>query len=185
MDPSWTAAAKRVYEGLLKALPAERRPRPTGIESDEGAEPSADSAVPEPRDQGQATVRGQAATREEAIEAGALVDVSEQAAELGLTLPIGITRPLWEAGITDAGSASEEEQPGRLRDLLIALRLHLVRLPGLPLVSQFPALLAFQPEAVPRVCVVSAIVHLDGANRPVLTLALPSEVSLTIRHEMN
>src|SRR5581483_10709664 len=78
MDPSWTAAAKRVYEGLLKALPAERRPRPTGIESDEGAEPSADSAVPEPRDQGQATVRGQAATREEAIEAGALVDVSEQ-----------------------------------------------------------------------------------------------------------
>lgn len=187
MDPTWTAAAKRVYEGILQAMPADRRPLPdeTGDGTAQAAPEPGGGRPAEPWDEGQASIRGQLASREEAIEAGALVDVSEQAAELGLTLPVGITLPLWENGITDRENVPEEERPARLRDLLMALRLHLVRLPGLPLVSQFPALLAFRPEPVPQVCVVSAIVHLDGASRPVLTLALPSEVSITARHEMN
>ncbi len=199
LDPSWTGRAKAVYEGLLKAMGAQAPVTAEGLSEALGspeATPSGSAGPTAPlgaRDADDGAAGGpadamatpQLASRADAIAAGFLVDVSEQAAALGLRLPVGISRPLWEAGITVSHSIPEDEHPLRVRDLLMALRLHLVRLPGLPVVSQFPALLTFLPEPIPQVCLIAALVHTDEANRPALILALPSELSTTLGPKLN
>lgn len=54
--------------------------------------------------------------REAAIQAGTLIDVTPTAQQLGITFPVTITRPLWEAGIVTNQSLPEKEQTNRLRD---------------------------------------------------------------------
>jgi hypothetical protein len=182
LNPSWSAAARDVYEGIIVAL-GENGPSQLGVD-----EPQV-SAVPlssaeEPvttRDlvltdaQQQAPV--QLLNRQEAIEAGILVDVSPIAEQVGLRLSVGISKPLWELGITASHQLADEECHTRVRDVLLALRLHVEQAEITAPWIKFPALLALPPEAQPQVCTLVAIAHKDSSAPYALTVMLPEEMS--------
>ena len=190
-DPTWSTAARAIYDGIVKALPAGHAgeslfsgsvmaPPATGAVSGlaaggdasaaETSSDSSESSVLKPAGETPVT------SRQEAVERGLLVDVSGLATELGLSIPIGISKPLWETGITVAGQIGDTERDQRVRDILMALRLSLGGSRDLPSVMQFPALLSFPPESSPRLCSVIAVAHRDADAPFALTLLHPSEV---------
>ena len=118
--------------------------------------------------------------REGAIQAGALIDVTPTALELGITFPVTVTRPLWEAGIVTTPPLPEEDQTGRLRDILIAFRLRLASLTTVSPLLDFPVLLALPPNSVPQPVPLFAMIQPDPTHQVKVTLLLPQEVSLSI-----
>nr|MBI3611824.1 hypothetical protein [Nitrospirota bacterium] len=198
-DPTWSATARAVYDGILGAaggrfqaaepLPTDKettaQPTPTGQEV-EGTDLPATLDVPhtqdrqepddKPFDVGQPSLR----SREEAIQAGLLIDVTPLAKSLGLPLPVGITKPLWRVAITASDGIPEEQHEARLRDVLMALRLRLVtNRMTIPWI-EFPALLSFPPEPTAQVCVLHAVAHGSHADPLTLTLALREEIATII-----
>jgi len=195
-NSSWSASARVIYDGIVNALPKEvvaalpeveavlaeleaKLPAVSGVEKktlvdmdskEEGtaADSTAGPAVPTIRD------------RQEAIQSGILIDVTPIAKELGLTFPVTITKPLWDIGIVTNQSLSQEEQSGRLRDILMAFRLRLASLATISPLIDFPALLAMPPSTVPQPVPLFAIIQPDAGNQANVTLLLPNEVSLTI-----
>ncbi len=141
------------------------------IHSDQG---SADQSS---ADQGSGGGIPPATSRTEAIKEGLLIDVTQEAANIGLPLPVGITKPLWDIGVTASHTLTEEQHQARVRDILLALRLHLSVSPLVSPVMQFPALLSFPPDPVPQVCLLCAVVHKDKTNPQALTVVLPNEIS--------
>jgi hypothetical protein len=182
VNPSWSAAARDVYEGIIVAL-GENVPSPPLVDeravstalvsSPEKPETTRDLAVTEP--QQQAPV--QLLNRQEAIEAGILVDVSPIAEQVGLRLSVGISKPLWELGITASHQLADEECDTRVRDVLLALRLHVEQAEITAPWIKFPALLALPPDAQPQVCTLVAIAHKDSSAPYALTVMLPEEMS--------
>jgi hypothetical protein len=197
-NPVWSESAKRVYEGLIHALPAlpdeivvppNQNPRgekppleavlalPTAEElklenpthSGNGLEMQADL----PANQ-------LIANRQQAIQAGFLIDVSTDAQKLGLTFPVTVTKPLWEVGIAPTESMSEEEKTERLRDVLMAFRLRIASQATLSPLIDFPAMLSMPPGEVPQPVPLFALIQPDEQNRAAATLLLPNEVSAPI-----
>lgn len=187
-DPNWSAAARAVYDGIVKALPAGHAGdslAPGGAGATEAVSVASDSAKTateahlesESAAEAVGSVPGTPVTsRQEAVEKGLLIDVSSSATDLGFTIPIGISKPLWESGITVAGQFSASDVNQRVRDVLMALRLSLGGSRDLPSVMQFPALLVFPPEESPRLCSMIAVAHKDAEAPFALTLLHPSEV---------
>lgn len=118
--------------------------------------------------------------REQAIQAGILIDVTEDAKKLGLTFPITITKPLWDIGIAPTTGLSEQDKADRLRDVLMAFRLRLAGQTTLSPLIDFPAMLALPPGGVPQPVPLFALIQPDEQNRAMATLLLPNEVSATI-----
>jgi len=118
-------------------------------------------------------------SREEAIQAGALIDVTPIAHRMGLRLPVTFSRPLWEIGITAARNVPEEEFEDRVRDVLMAFRLKLAASRVASPLVEFPALLAFPPNPIPQACVLFAVAHQEADAQMALTFLLPGEVSTT------
>jgi hypothetical protein len=118
-------------------------------------------------------------SRRETEERDWLIDVSEAAQKLGLPFSVTVTRPLWERGIAPAHDFSEEEAAQRLRDVLMAFRLRLVGQPIVAPLLYFPAMLAFPPHEIPQPVLLSALIQADEQRRPVVTLLLPHEISMT------
>ena len=118
--------------------------------------------------------------REAAIQAGILIDVTPTALKLGITFPVTMTRPLWEAGIVTNQSLPEEEQTTRLRDILMAFRLRLAGLTTVSPLIDFPVLLALPPSHVPQPVPLFALIQADPTHQANVTLLLPNEVSLSI-----
>lgn len=182
LNPSWSAAARDVYEGIIVAL-GENGPSQPGV-----GEPEV-SAVPVSSPKEPVTTRDLTVTdaqqqapvqllnRQEAIEAGILVDVSSIAEQVGLRLSVGISKPLWELGITASHQLADEECHTRVRDVLLALRLHVEQAEITAPWIKFPALLALPPEAQPQVCTLVAIAHKDSSAPYALTVMLPEEMS--------
>ena len=181
-NPKWSANARLVYDGLLRALPAPPVPdeaqqdvamnepiariEPAGEESD-GTAPGHEgmpAKIPFQR----------------AIESGALIDVTPTAKQLGLSFPVTVTKPLWDIGIAPTKTLSEEDQAARLRDVLMAFRLKLATQPSISPLIDFPALLAFPPSSVPQPIPLFALIQPDEQNRAMVTLLLPNEVAATI-----
>jgi len=146
-NAAWSASARAVYDGIMKALPHTDIEISTPSNVEELAEtPSAQSEPLQPQEPlalehvgGQELVEGTVIpaairNREAAIQAGTLIDVTPTALQLGITFPVMITRPLWEVGIVTNQSLPEEDQTSRLRDILMAFRL---RLASLTTVSTF------------------------------------------------
>ena len=191
-DPSWSEAARTVYEGILAArgLPAPTPP-PVAPEHQETAtsEPStgesplnpvSSSEQTQPTPELPATMQpSQTLSREEAIQAGALIDVTPIAHRMGLRLPVTFSRPLWEIGITAARNVPEEEFEDRVRDVLMAFRLKLAASRVASPLVEFPALLAFPPNPIPQACVLFAVAHQEADKQMALTFLLPGEVSTT------
>lgn len=141
---------------------------------------SASHLPAEPDTAGQEDLRSSLQSREEAVRAGLLIDVTAQAQALGLPFPVGITRALWNVAVATTQEVPEEQQAMRVRDILMALRLRLaVAQPLLPL-FEFPALLALPPDSVPQICSLLALAHADQDSQQSLTLVLRNEVSAII-----
>ena len=182
-NEAWSASARVVYNGIVKALPHTdvAIPTPSNVEeSAEALEPLAQEQV-----SGQELVEGTAIPpairdREAAIQAGTLIDVTPTALQLGITFPVTITRPLWELGIVTNRSLSEEDQTTRLRDILMAFRLRLASLTTVSPLLDFPVLLALPPSSVPQPVPLFALIQPDPTHQANVTLLLPSEVSLSI-----
>ena len=192
-DPAWSASARTVYEGILTAqgLPV---PTPGSLEQPERTDVPATTPPANATSSGPAssserieeTSTPQAASpqpltlsRDEAIQAGALIDVTPIAHRMGLRLPVSFSRPLWEIGITAARNVPEEEFERRVRDILMAFRLKLAASHvAMPLV-EFPALLTFPPDPIPQACVLFAVAHQEADAQMALTFLLPGEVSTT------
>lgn len=192
-NEAWSASARAVYDGIVKALPHTdvADPTPSNAEELEMA-PSAQSEPLQPQEPlPQEQVDGQELLertvlpptirdREAAIQAGTLIDVTSTALELGITFPVTITRPLWEVGIVTNQSLSEEDQTSRLRDVLMAFRLRLASLTTVSPLLDFPVLLALPPSKVPQPVPLFALIQPDPTHQANVTLLLPNEVSLSI-----
>jgi hypothetical protein len=197
-NPAWSESAKKVYEGLIHALPS--LPEESTLAPDRTAQQEAGTVetVPElpaetesrfddpEKPVGAAEVppdmpAAQLVTnRQQAIRAGFLIDVSVDAQKLGLTFPVTVTKPLWEIGIAPSQALSEADRTERLRDILMAFRLRLASQATLSPLIDFPAMLALPPGAVPQPVPLFALIQPDEQNRAVVTLLLPNEVSTTI-----
>ncbi|HET7909346.1 MAG TPA: DUF6573 family protein [Nitrospira sp.] len=116
----------------------------------------------------------------QAIDAGALIDVTETAKQVGLSFPVAMTKPLWETGIVAGTTLTEEERAARLRDVLMAFRLRLTAQPTTAPLIDFPALLGFPHGAVPRLVPLFALVQPGEHNQAMVTLLLPTEIATTI-----
>jgi hypothetical protein len=190
----WSASARAVYDGIVKAMPHRdiAIPPPSTVET--RAEVSSERGEPL-QPQGPLTqehvagqeLPGEGAVMpstirdwEAAIQAGILIDVTPTALQLGITFPVTITRPLWEMGIVTKQSLSEADQNGRLRDILMAFRLRLASLTTVSPLLDFPALLALPPNGVPQPVPLFALIQPDPTHQANVTLLLPSEVSLSI-----
>lgn len=199
-NPAWSESAKRVYEGLIHALPAlpdETVVTPNqNVSSEESLSPiemsptlptTEEPKLEDPTHSGKSLeVRtdipaNQLITnRQQAIQAGFLIDVSMDAQKLGLTFPVTVTKPLWEIGIAPGDAMSDEEKAERLRDVLMAFRLRIASQATLSPLIDFPAMLALPPGGVPQPVPLFALIQPDEQNRAVATLLLPNEVSATI-----
>lgn len=182
LNPRWSARAKAIYEGILKSLPTQEILDPVDPELSEEplasmpvpTEPRAESAQPSDRST-QAPIPFQ-----QAIDTGALIDVTPTAKQLGLSFSVTVTKPLWDTGIVPANTLTEEERSGRLRDVLMALRLRLTAQPTTAPLIDFPALLAFPHGAIPQPIPLFALVQPDEQHQAMVTLLLPTEVATTI-----
>lgn len=198
-NPAWSESAKKVYEGLIHALPmlpeepllapqtqsalgesqdaARAELLPSESESkiegpakaDEPAEPQTQGPIPQ-----------LITNRQQAIQAGILIDVTEDAQKLGLTFPVTVTKPLWDIGIAPLPELSEQDKAERLRDVLMAFRLRLAGQTTLSPLIDFPAMLSLPPGGVPQPVPLFALIQPDEQNRATATLLLPNEVSATI-----
>jgi hypothetical protein len=192
-NEAWSASARAVYNGIVKAMPHLDVAFSTPSNVDESAEaPSAQSEPLQPQEplaqeqlSGQELVEGTAMPpairdREAAIQAGILIDVTPTALQLGISFPVTITRPLWEVGIVTNQSLSEEDRTSRLRDILMAFRLRLASLTTVSPLLDFPVLLALPPSKVPQPVPLFALIQPDPTHQANVTLLLPNEVSLSI-----
>jgi hypothetical protein len=198
-NPAWSESAKKVYEGLIHALPTLPEESPllhpmqAGTLESEGVEtslplPAAQESKIEDKAQMDKPAETQAqspapqliANRQEAIQAGILIDVTEDAKQLGLTFPVTVTKPLWDIGIAPLPGLSEQDKAERLRDVLMAFRLRLAGQTTLSPLIDFPAMLALPPGGVPQPVPLFALIQPDEQNRATATLLLPNEVSATI-----
>ena len=179
-NAKWSSRARLVYEGIVKSLPVPVVPEETASEDvperpEEASEPAVDLPSVD-------KLRG-VTTKipfQEAIEAGALIDVTTTAKQVGLSFPVTVTKPLWEAGVAPSKMMSAEEQSARLRDILMAFRLRLATQPSLSPLIDFPALLAFPPNVVPQPIPLFALIQPDEQSRATVMLLLPNEVATTI-----
>ncbi|MGH7218816.1 MAG: hypothetical protein ACREI1_00620 [Nitrospiraceae bacterium] len=182
-NEAWSASARAVYDGIVKALPHTDVAIPTSSTQSEPLQHQ--EPLAQEHTGGQELVEGTAITptirdREAAIQAGILIDVTPTALQLGITFPVTITRPLWEVGIVTNRSLPEEDQTSRLRDILMAFRLRLASLTTVSPLLDFPALLALPPSGVPQPVPLFALIQPDPTHQANATLLLPNEVSLSI-----
>jgi hypothetical protein len=172
-NPRWSVRARAVYDGIIKSLPASVSPEePLGSNSLEQQPPEPDN---EPQDPGPTLIPFQ-----QAVDAGALIDVTPTARQLGLSFAVTVTKPLWDTGIAPVKTLTEDEQSARLRDVLMAFRLRLAAQSTMAPLIDFPALLAFPHGAVPQPVPLFALVQQDEQHQAMVTLLLPTEIATTI-----
>jgi hypothetical protein len=181
-DPKWSEAARRVHVGITKARhghpPIDFTDEQTAHAEDVEVESSQPGGLPEAEmSEKTGGIQNPILNRDEAILAGILIDVTPQAQELGLNLPVGISKPLWEIGITASHKLHDDEYSDRVRDVLMALRLHLETTAVSSPWIKFPVLLSFPPDASPQVCSLYVLAHKDPSASYFLTLVLPQEIS--------
>lgn len=187
-NPKWSTRARAVYDGIVKFLPvppvqeanSALEGAPVRSIEIEAESPNAVGKI-EPADVNleQDTVPTKIPFQQ-AIEAGALIDVTPTAKQLGLPFPVTVTKPLWDIGIAPTKTLSEEEQSARLRDVLMAFRLRLATQASISPLIDFPALLAFPPNNVPQPIPLFALIQPDEQHSAMVTLLLPNEVAATI-----
>ena len=173
-NAKWSNRARTVYDGIVKSLPA----API-VPEDASALPELSIQATEPQEREPHSVPTKIPFQQ-AIETGALIDVTPTAKQLGLLFPVTVTKPLWEIGIAPNKTLTQEEQSARLRDVLMAFRLRLATQPSISPLIDFPALLALPPGTVPQPVPLFALIQPDENHRAMVTLLMPNEVAATI-----
>jgi hypothetical protein len=180
-DPQWSPSARAIYDGIRGALGASALP-----EQDPAADHSESHAVLDPQPaETESDETASILTREQAIQAGFLVDVTPAAHAVGLPVPISISKPLWVLGITASDTIPEDQREARVRDVLMALRLRLANARVAPPGIEFAALLSFPPEPTPQLLSLYVIAHGDQTTPYTLTILLANEVTAIIRPTHN
>ncbi len=206
-SPQWSEAARVVYDGIMHALgTAHVKAISLAIGTSDGAlcprgEPLAETG-PEPETilpagEGASLLESDAPfegpgedhalrlSRERAIEAGGLIEITPFAKNLGVPYVVGVTRPLWDTVVTASDSIPETAHESRLRDILMAFRLRLMSGPITKSVIDFPALLTFPPDSVPQPQLLLAAFH-DSPTAPTcITLLLPRELSFLLHQDLD
>jgi hypothetical protein len=187
-NPAWSEKARLVYEGIMHALPASQGP----LRRDDGTEVNVEETVtPITTESPSASSSSDRPTKEhdaaaakipfdQALEAGALIDVTSAARQVGILFAVCITKPLWDLAIAPSDTATEEQRSARLRDVLMAFRLRLAAHPTVSPLMDFPALLTLLPDAVPQPVPLFALIQPGADDRATATLLLPNEISLGI-----
>lgn len=197
--PTWSKSAQAVYQGVLKARgimvePVEALEAGVGLAEKtmvgEGLFEEALNLGTTSQGSGGDLSSGTQApsqlitSRQEAIDAGLLIDVSKKAQGVGFNLAVGITKSLWSRSISDSpdvlddAEATTPEDASKIRDMLLAVRLRLASLDTpLPWV-EVPVLFPSQQDGVAaKVFPIYALFHKDPVAEECLTLIHPKELS--------
>ncbi len=122
----------------------------------------------------------QITSRQEAIDAGLLIDVSQKAKGVGFNLAVGITKSLWNRNISESLDLSTPEGEARVRDMLLAVRLRLASLDTPSPWVEVPVLFPSQHgEETSKIFSIYALFHKDPVSEECLTLIHPKELSST------
>jgi hypothetical protein len=111
------------------------------------------------------------------LHVGEWIEITSMVRNLGVPFTVGMTQPAWETMVTASASVPESEHAGRVRDILLALRLRLMSAPANKSVIDVPALLTFPPDTVPRPRLLLAAFHQSPNAATFITLLLPRELS--------
>ena len=134
-DASWSQAARAVYDGILTArgyaVDAFEEGRTSTGKPPRSLKPPKPCfrrrwdllSYPGRRVKVSRLRPGTFPSRQEAIEAGLLVDVTKKAKRIGFHVAVGITKSLWDRNITKSLDLDPHEWDLRVRDLLLAVRL--------------------------------------------------------------
>ena len=190
---SWSKSARVVYDGILKVRGMEADAvysLETGAESGEsqtiGSElfeeafnPESSPSLPAVRKEDpDPSLNPQITSRQEAIDAGLLIDVSHKAKGVGFNLAVGITKSLWSRSISESLDGTASEGESRVRDMLLAVRLRLASLEApLPWVEVPVLFPSSQGESTAKIFPIYALFHKDPIADECLTLIHPKELS--------
>jgi hypothetical protein len=120
-------------------------------------------------------------TRAQAIEDGALVDVSEPAREAGIKFPVAITRGVWsECVALPEGYHGCQDETGRLWDVISMLRFAIRRSAGGERIDYGVLVRAItkqlrDDQRAPRLHRLKALCGPGDDAEPVITVMLPGE----------
>ncbi len=191
-NASWSKSALAVYQGILSARghaadafesnAADDRESARASEAPEPVFPEAASQAGASEVNGEGGGAGESvrylASRQEAIDAGFLVDVTHKAEHVGFRLAVALTKALWDQSIMQSADPDPHERDLRIRDMLLAVRLRLATLdapvPWIEVPVMFPSTPGEEP---PNVFSVYALFHKDPLVSGCLTLIHPKELS--------
>jgi len=112
-------------------------------------------------------------TRAQAIEDGILIDVTETAREAGITIPTALTTAVWERCVAVPEGAEDQDEIGRLWDVLTVLRFTIIRSRG---GRQVKFTVAVRNDTRrPRPVELKAICGPGDSGEPVITIMMPEE----------
>jgi len=113
-------------------------------------------------------------TRKQALEDGVLVDVSTLAKEAGLRYPTAVTAAVWAEYVAVPEDLSDQDETGRLWDIvwMLALRIRRERPEGTTLLFQ---LYVRNCEEQADIITLKSICGPGDDGEPVLTIMLPHE----------
>ena len=190
-NATWSKSALAVYQGMLKAkgYAADAIDSIGADREGAGALEGTETGFPEAMSQAvsSADVKGEGGeehasvrhliSRQEAIDAGVLVDVTPKAEQVGFRLAVALTKGLWEQSIMQSVDTDPHERDLRIRDMLLAVRLRLASLDTPMPWIEVPVMFPSTPgDAPPDVFTVYALFHKDPAAG-CLTLIHPKELS--------
>jgi hypothetical protein len=114
-------------------------------------------------------------TRAQAVEDGALIDVSTVAREAGITYPVALTSAAWARCVTVPPGVECQDEAGRLWDVLFLLRLAVGRSDGGPEVRFGVHVRNDNSERTAPLVGLKAVCGPGDQGEPVITVMLPDE----------
>jgi hypothetical protein len=114
-------------------------------------------------------------SRAQAIEDGALIDVSTVAREAGISYPVALTSAAWGRCVTVPPGVECQDEAGRLWDVLWLLRLAIGRSDGGPEVRFGVHVRNDNRERTPPLVRLKAVCGPGDQGEPVITVMPPDE----------
>lgn len=113
-------------------------------------------------------------TRAQAVADGVLVDVSPLADEAGFQFPVALTRSVWQKCVAVPREVSDQDETGRLWDILVCLAFAVRRAGNDTNQVTFRVGVRNRPHMIEEVKL-KAVCGPGDAGEPVLTVMLPDE----------
>lgn len=113
-------------------------------------------------------------TRSDALADGQLIDVSAAAKEAGILFPVAVTAAVWHGSVAVPRACPEQDEAGRLWDLVWMLRYAIQSLTQSDSTLLFVVLIQ-NDEQGPKEVTFKAVCGPGDAGEPVITIMLPSE----------